>query len=102
MPNRAEEFHKIFLGETLEKSPRISSGFRLDSVHIKAVQKSQRNHGRFPALLPNVSRSKYLIGPAYRQLSVDMTMWKGDALPHHIVDVETMQEKKCQKKNGEK
>jgi hypothetical protein len=37
-----------------------------------------------------------------RQLSVDMTMWKGDALSHRIVDVETMQEKKCQKKNWRK
>jgi hypothetical protein len=32
-----------------------------------------------------------------------MTMKKGDALPHRIVDVETMQEKKFQKKKiGEK
>jgi hypothetical protein len=46
----------------LGKSPRISSGFRLESVHIKAVQKPQRNHGRFPARLLNVSPSKSSMG----------------------------------------
>jgi hypothetical protein len=62
MPNQAQEFHKIFVEETLGKPPRISSGFRLDSVHIKAVQKPQRNHGRFPARLPNVLPSKSSMG----------------------------------------
>jgi hypothetical protein len=40
----------------------ISSWFHLDSVHIKAAQKPQRNHGRFPARLPNVSPSKSSMG----------------------------------------